>query len=113
MHSPEGLERTLRLQKSRKSTRIAATIEPKGPTSSRSTFHRDTQRQKDHLPLAHTQLRLARSHATHESNSKSKSKSISQLRGTRLLTPRNRPYFQGGTNDLIAWLLLMSAFMKK
>jgi len=113
MHSPEGLERRLRPKKSRKPTRTAATIEQNGPTSSRSTFHRDTQRQKDNLPHAHVQLRLARSHATNESNSKSKSKSISLFRGTKVLTLRNRRCFPGGANDLSAWLLLMSALMKR
>ena len=66
MHSPEGIERQFRLQKSRKPIRIASTLERKGPTRSRSTSRRDAQRQKDHLLRARTQLRLARSHATHE-----------------------------------------------
>ena len=66
MHSPEGLDGTNRPQKSRKPTRIASTIERQGPTSSRTAFRRDAQRQKDHLPHARTQLRLARSHNTHE-----------------------------------------------
>ena len=66
MHSPEGLGATTRPQKSIKLTRIASTIERKGPTRSRTTFRREAQRQKDHLPHARTQLRLARSHATHE-----------------------------------------------
>ena len=66
MHSPEGIVTTFRPQKSRKPTRIAATLERKEPTRSRTTFRRDDQRQKDHLRHARTQLRLARSHATHE-----------------------------------------------
>ena len=79
MHGSEGLEGTTRPQKSIKPTRIAATIERKGPTSSRTTFRRDAQRQEDHVTPARSFASPARTPRTNESKSKSKSKSISRL----------------------------------
>ena len=52
MHGSEGLEGTTRPQMSIKPTRIAATIERQGPTSSRTTFRRAAQRQEDHVTSA-------------------------------------------------------------
>ena len=60
------LEPSINAQNLLKPTCLRTNVERTGPARRPTTFRRQAQRQEHHLPRARTQLRLARTHATHE-----------------------------------------------